>query len=80
MLQFERHSPIACESGRANFVYDSTSNKEQNNKLNNKVMIFNSWKILRDVYEVSNDNSEPIGKLIIYKLVHDIICVSDKVS
>ena len=43
-------------------------------------MIFNSWKILRDIYEVSDDNSEPIGKLIIYKLVYDIICVSDKVS
>lgn len=43
-------------------------------------MIFNSWKILKDVYKVSDDNNKPIGKLIIYKLVYDTICVSDKVS
>lgn len=43
-------------------------------------MIFNSWKILRDTYEVSDDNTEPIGKLIIYKLRYDVICVSNKVS
>lgn len=43
-------------------------------------MIFNSWKILRDMYEVSDDNNEPIGKLIIYKLDYDIICVSNKAS
>ena len=43
-------------------------------------MIFNSWKILRDIYEVSDDNNEPIGKLIIYKLRYDVICVSSKAS
>ena len=43
-------------------------------------MIFDSWKILKDVYKVTDDNNEPIGKLIIYKLTYDIICVSDKVS
>lgn len=29
----ERDSPIACESSRAIFVYDSINNKEQNNKV-----------------------------------------------
>ena len=29
----ERDSPIACESSRAIFVYGSTDNKEQNNKI-----------------------------------------------
>lgn len=43
-------------------------------------MILNSWCILKDSYVVNNDNNEPIGKLIIYKLVYDTICVSDKVS
>lgn len=43
-------------------------------------MIFNSWCILKDTYVVNDDNNEPIGKLIIYKLRYDVICVSNKVS
>ena len=43
-------------------------------------MIFNTWKILKNIYTVNDDNDNLIGKLIIYKLDYDIICVSNNVS
>lgn len=43
-------------------------------------MIFNTWKILKDTYTVNDDNNNPIGRLIIYKLDYDIICVSNNTS